>query len=326
MSVIHSSWVLLGRRSALSDGTARCSTVRSIAEGRAASASTASPVHSRRPARGASRVVTCLVSWSVGLMSVLLVVSRFALLVSWPRGYRVQPRGEAGQEARRSPAQVRRDCAPPPGGFGGSGRTGELGMAEVAVSSIDWQRCWLRWARSWRPPCHVLMGVGGTAQCLGTKDLWFSRVERKDRTPRVVRPDLRPLDADTFHPFPPSGPSIVLGGWSSASRPFLILATPGNDGTVGSAGRHRHPPLSRILRSAPDPPQEPGRAYWRYAVPGHDRALHRSHPGAGAAARSARACRQRPGGGCRDRRGGRGWQDPTGRPAGCHRQRAGRAR
>src|SRR5215469_9273658 len=50
MSVIHSSWVLLGRRSSLMAGTARCSTVRSMAYSTAASASTASPVHSRRPA------------------------------------------------------------------------------------------------------------------------------------------------------------------------------------------------------------------------------------------------------------------------------------
>src|SRR5262252_10269663 len=50
MSVIHSSWVLLGRRSLLMAGTARYSTVRSIEYSTAASASTASPVHSRRPA------------------------------------------------------------------------------------------------------------------------------------------------------------------------------------------------------------------------------------------------------------------------------------
>src|SRR5437762_9006937 len=51
MSVIHSSWALLGWRSSLRAGTARCSTVRSIAYSRQASASTASPIHSRRPAR-----------------------------------------------------------------------------------------------------------------------------------------------------------------------------------------------------------------------------------------------------------------------------------
>src|SRR5262249_5530551 len=51
MSVIHSSWVLLGRRSLLMAGTARCSTVKSIEYSTAASASTASPIHSRRPAR-----------------------------------------------------------------------------------------------------------------------------------------------------------------------------------------------------------------------------------------------------------------------------------
>src|SRR5919202_5937382 len=50
MSTIHSSWALLGRRSALSRGTARFSTVRSMAYSRQGRASTASPVHSRRPA------------------------------------------------------------------------------------------------------------------------------------------------------------------------------------------------------------------------------------------------------------------------------------
>src|ERR1051326_8590825 len=51
MSTIHSSWVLLGRRSALICGTARFSTVRSIAYSRHGRASTARPVHSLRPAR-----------------------------------------------------------------------------------------------------------------------------------------------------------------------------------------------------------------------------------------------------------------------------------
>src|SRR5215207_8434542 len=57
MSVIHSSWALLGCRSALRAGTARCSTVRSMAYSRQARASTASPIHSRRPARVAAGVV-----------------------------------------------------------------------------------------------------------------------------------------------------------------------------------------------------------------------------------------------------------------------------
>src|SRR6266545_2290134 len=50
--MIHSSWVLLGCRSALIAGTARCSTVRSITYSRQAWASTPSPTHSRRPALG----------------------------------------------------------------------------------------------------------------------------------------------------------------------------------------------------------------------------------------------------------------------------------
>src|ERR687895_356129 len=50
MSTIQSSCALVGWRSALSEGTARCRTVRSIAYTTHASASTASPIHSRRPA------------------------------------------------------------------------------------------------------------------------------------------------------------------------------------------------------------------------------------------------------------------------------------
>src|ERR671918_359446 len=52
MSMIQSSWELLGSRSALRRGTARCRTVRSIAYRTQARASTARPIHSRRPALG----------------------------------------------------------------------------------------------------------------------------------------------------------------------------------------------------------------------------------------------------------------------------------
>src|SRR5215207_525923 len=51
MSTIQSSSVLLGRRSALSEGSASVRTVRSIAYSRHGSAITASPIHSRRVAR-----------------------------------------------------------------------------------------------------------------------------------------------------------------------------------------------------------------------------------------------------------------------------------
>src|SRR5215469_14504143 len=51
MSTIHSSWVPVGRRLALRCGTARFSTVRSIAYSRHGTVSTATPAHSRRPAR-----------------------------------------------------------------------------------------------------------------------------------------------------------------------------------------------------------------------------------------------------------------------------------
>src|SRR3712207_6435525 len=49
--MIQSSSTLLGRRSLLIAGTARCRTVRSITYTRQASVRTATPSHSRRPAR-----------------------------------------------------------------------------------------------------------------------------------------------------------------------------------------------------------------------------------------------------------------------------------
>jgi hypothetical protein len=80
MSTIHSSW-LLGRRSALRCGTARYSTVRSMAYSRHGRASTASPTHSRRPARR--------------------VVPVFVKLVN-----------QRPRPVRRRPSQPRRGCCP----------------------------------------------------------------------------------------------------------------------------------------------------------------------------------------------------------------------
>src|SRR5262245_53287026 len=50
MSTIQRSWDALGASAAVSDGTARFSTVLSIARSRQGRTSTASPIHSRRPA------------------------------------------------------------------------------------------------------------------------------------------------------------------------------------------------------------------------------------------------------------------------------------
>ncbi len=58
MSTIHSSSVLLGCRSWLISGTARFSTVRSIAYSRHGIVSTARLIHSRRPARRAITMFT----------------------------------------------------------------------------------------------------------------------------------------------------------------------------------------------------------------------------------------------------------------------------
>jgi hypothetical protein len=60
MSMIHSSWALVGRRSVLMAGTAKYSTVRSITYRTQASASTASPIHSRRPALGGTSIAVTL--------------------------------------------------------------------------------------------------------------------------------------------------------------------------------------------------------------------------------------------------------------------------
>src|SRR5215470_14076206 len=54
MSTIQRSWDALGASAAVSDGTARFSTVLSIARSRQGRTSTASPIHSRRPARWVS--------------------------------------------------------------------------------------------------------------------------------------------------------------------------------------------------------------------------------------------------------------------------------
>ncbi len=227
--------------------------------------------------------------------SVLPVAARFAPVVSWSHGYRVQPRGEAGQEARRSPAQVRRDCAPPPGGFGGLGTHRWVGQEEVAVSSVNRQRCWLRWARLWRPPLRSTSRGAGIGVSWWVA--WATRATRARRSCSASRPrsswqalaimsenvgtvtsSSRPHGSWRNGPAPwregplglagpaegphatggpagpsaagcgrvsslllPSGPSIVLGGWSSASRPFLILATSRERGY----GRRRRPPSAR---------------------------------------------------------------------------------
>src|SRR4051812_399214 len=68
MSMIHNSCVLLGWRSALSAGTARSSTVKSIEYSTQGRAMTASPIHSRRPALdgGGSRLTTAIPILLVG--------------------------------------------------------------------------------------------------------------------------------------------------------------------------------------------------------------------------------------------------------------------
>src|SRR5687768_15062741 len=54
--MIHRSSALLGRRSALMAGTARCRTVRSMTYSTHARAITARPIHSLRPALGGGEV------------------------------------------------------------------------------------------------------------------------------------------------------------------------------------------------------------------------------------------------------------------------------
>src|SRR5918996_4842088 len=73
MSMIHSSSALLGRRSALMAGTARCRTVRSMTYSTHARAITARPIHSLRPALGGGEVS---VSRCIGLLR-LSAVTRF---------------------------------------------------------------------------------------------------------------------------------------------------------------------------------------------------------------------------------------------------------
>jgi len=49
-------------------------------------------------------------------------------------------------------------------------------------------------------PAH---GMGGTAACLGSNDIWVSRVAWKDLTPGRAPADLRSLDADALYRSPP---------------------------------------------------------------------------------------------------------------------------
>src|ERR671914_2154946 len=72
MSMIHRSSALLGRRSALMAGTARCKTVRSMTYSTHARAITARPIHSLRPALGGGEIV---VSRSIGFLRVSAVIA-----------------------------------------------------------------------------------------------------------------------------------------------------------------------------------------------------------------------------------------------------------
>src|SRR6266700_6607956 len=68
MSVIHSRWALLGCRAALRRGTARYSTLRSMEISSAGRANTASPIHSRRLARGAASGACLVFFFSLALI------------------------------------------------------------------------------------------------------------------------------------------------------------------------------------------------------------------------------------------------------------------
>jgi hypothetical protein len=75
----------------------------------------------------------------------------------------------------------------------------------------------------WRAPSpvrHLLVG-GGAAERLGAKDVWVSRVERKDLTPGALSSDLGPVDADALHRLAPRRFAILgpVGG-----RPFDVRA------------------------------------------------------------------------------------------------------
>src|SRR5580704_19291938 len=115
MSTIHSSSVLVGRRSWLRCGTARLSTVRSIAYSRHGRERTARLVHSRRPARWAvTTLMTSTLPWPpVGRLSVRRTVGnagypylvRFGLLGTvavWTEGGRLVAVPEAKVRALRA--------------------------------------------------------------------------------------------------------------------------------------------------------------------------------------------------------------------------------
>src|ERR687896_1445415 len=102
MSMIHRSSALLGRRSALMAGTARCRTVRSMTYSTHARAITARPIHSLRPALGGGEVS---VSRCIGFLR-LSAVTRFGPpaapeLIAVQRRARGRPSPGQAQKGRR---------------------------------------------------------------------------------------------------------------------------------------------------------------------------------------------------------------------------------
>jgi hypothetical protein len=130
-------------------------------------------------------------------------------------------RGERGRQLRwpaghRRPCSLARPAAGPAGASAGAGArlrrrgsrlwrsAGWSSSCSASQPSSSWRAVVIASDRvgaiTSLSPAH---GMGGTAACLGSNDIWVSRVAWKDLTPGRAPADLRSLDADALHRSPP---------------------------------------------------------------------------------------------------------------------------
>jgi hypothetical protein len=130
-------------------------------------------------------------------------------------------RGERGRQLRwpaghRRPCSLARPAAGPAGASAGAGAplrrrgsrlwhsAGWSSSCSASQPSSSWRAVVIASDRvgaiTSLSPAH---GMGGTAACLGSNDIWVPRVAWKDLTPGRAPADLRSLDADALHRSPP---------------------------------------------------------------------------------------------------------------------------
>src|SRR5215218_2130693 len=140
---------------------------------------------------------------------------------SWPEDRAALRRGERGRQLRwpaghRRPCSLARPAAGPAGASAGAGArlrrrgsrlwrsAGWSSSCSASQPSSSWRAVVIASDRvgaiTSLSPAH---GMGGTVACLGSNDIWVSRVAWKDLTPGRAPADLRSLDADALHRSPP---------------------------------------------------------------------------------------------------------------------------